>query len=70
MCSGMPSDPSPVLGQIGVPNTPGFRLGVGASTTDADVDALLGMLPELVTQLERVEATSTEALTRFRAPGS
>jgi len=70
MCSGMPGDASPVLGQIGIPNTPGFRLGVGASTTDADVDALLGMLPELVTQLERVEATSTEALTRFRPPGS
>ena len=69
MCSGLPSDPSPVLGQIGVPNTPGFRLGVGASTTDADVDALLSMLPELVAQLERVEATSTEALTRFRPPG-
>ncbi len=69
MCSGLPSDPSPVLERIGVPNTPGFRLGVGASTTDADVDALLGMLPELVTQLERVEATSTEALTRFRPPG-
>ena len=70
MCSGLPSDPSPVLGQIGVPSTPGFRLGVGASTTDADVDALLDMLPELVTQLERVETTSTEALTRFRPPGS
>ena len=69
MCSGLPSDPSPVLEQIGVPNTPGFRIGVGDSTTDADVELLLGMLPELVTELERVEATSSEALARFRPPG-
>jgi cysteine desulfurase len=68
MCSGLPSDPSPVLAQIGVPNTPGFRLGVGPTTTRADVDALLEMLPQLVAELERVETTSTEALARFRPP--
>jgi cysteine desulfurase len=68
MCSGVPSDPSPVLEQIGVPNTPGFRLGVGPWTTDADVEALLATLPGLVTELKLVEATSTEALARFRPP--
>jgi cysteine desulfurase len=67
-CSGLPSDPSPVLEQIGVPNTPGFRLGVGPSTIEADVEALLDMLPGLVAELARVEATSTEALARFRPP--
>ncbi len=70
MCSGLPSDPSPVLAQIGVPNTPGFRLGVGPSTGEDDVDALLAMLPELVSELERVETTSTEALARFRPPSA
>ncbi len=68
MCSGVPSDPSPVLEQIGVPNTPGFRLGVGPWTTDEDVEALLATLPGLVTELKLVEATSTEALARFRPP--
>jgi cysteine desulfurase len=70
MCSGLPSDPSPVLAQIGVPNTPGFRVGVGPTTTGADVDALLEMLPQLVAELERVETTSTEALARFRPPSN
>ena len=68
MCSGSPSDPSPVLDRIGVPNTPGFRLGVGPATTEADVGALLAILPELVTELELVETTSAEALARFRPP--
>ena len=68
MCSGSPGDPSPVLDRIGVPNTPGFRLSVGPATTDADVDALLGVLPGLADELELVESTSTEALGRFRPP--
>ena len=68
MCSGLPSDPSPVLDRIGVPNTPGFRLGVGPSTSRADVGSLLDTLPGLVAELVRVETTSTEAMTRFRPP--
>jgi cysteine desulfurase len=68
MCSGLPSDPSPVLERIGVPNTPGFRVGVGPSTTEADVDALLDTLPDLVAELVRVEERSTAALARFRPP--
>lgn len=68
MCSGLPSDPSPVLGQIGFPNTPGFRVGVGAGTSEADVEAFLDVLPDLAAELESVEAASTDALARFRPP--
>jgi cysteine desulfurase len=68
MCSGLPSDPSPVLDKIGVPNTPGFRVGVGPQTTDEDVTVFLDVLPDLVVDLEQVEVVSTEALARFRPP--
>ena len=69
MCSGQPSDPSPVLDRIGFPGTPGFRIGVGNATTQHDVDTFLGILPDLVGELEQVESASTEALARFRPPG-
>jgi cysteine desulfurase len=69
MCSGLPSDPSPVLERIGVPDTPGFRVGVGPQTTDEDVTSFLDALPDLVSELEHVEAASSEALARFRPPG-
>jgi cysteine desulfurase len=69
MCSGLPSDPSPVLDRIGVPDTPGFRVGVGSGTSEADVEAFLDTLPLLAAELKRVEAASTDALARFRAPG-
>jgi cysteine desulfurase len=68
LCSGQPADPSPVLAQIGVPNTGGFRIGLGHATTAADVDLLLETLPALVRELREVERTSAEALGRFRAP--
>jgi hypothetical protein len=38
---------------------------VHGSTIDADVDALLGVLPDLVDELRRVERSSSEALARF-----
>jgi cysteine desulfurase len=68
LCSGQPDDPSPVLEQIGLPNTSGFRVSLGPSTTAADVDALLEVLPEVVRELREVESISSEALARFRAP--
>jgi cysteine desulfurase len=68
MCSGQPSDPSPVLERIGFPGTPGFRVGVGNATTEDDVETFLDVLPELVDELESVETASTEALARFRPP--
>jgi cysteine desulfurase len=68
MCTGRPEDPSPVLERIGAPNASGFRVSLGPTTTEADVDALLETLPGLVDDLRRVELASAEALARFRAP--
>jgi cysteine desulfurase len=68
LCSGQPDDPSPVLEQIGLPNTSGFRVSLGPSTTEADVDALLEVLPGIVHELRQVETISSKALARFRAP--
>ncbi len=68
LCSGQPDDPSPVLEQIGFPNTSGFRVSLGPTTTEADVDALLEVLPGIVEELLEVESISSEALARFRAP--
>ena len=70
LCSGQPDDASPVLEQIGFPNTSGFRVSLGTSTTEADVDALLEVLPDVVRELREVESISSEALARFRAPGT
>ncbi len=66
-CSGASNEPSPVLEAMGVPNMPGFRVGVGRDTTEEDIDRLLDALPGLVDELRRVEATSSEVMTRFRA---
>ncbi len=68
LCSGQPDDPSPVLEQIGLPNTSGFRVSLGPGTTDGDVDRLLDVLPEVVEELRQVESLSADALARFRAP--
>jgi cysteine desulfurase len=68
LCSGQPDDASPVLEQIGFPNTSGFRVSLGPTTTEGDVDALLDVLPEIVEELREVESISSEALARFRAP--
>ncbi len=69
LCSGQPNDPSPVLEQIGSPNTSGFRVSLGPTVTAADVDRLLELLPGIVHELREVETLSAEALARFRAPG-
>ena len=69
LCSGQPDDASPVLEQIGFPNTSGFRVSLGPSTTEADIDTLLEILPDVVHELREVESISSEALARFRAPG-
>jgi cysteine desulfurase len=68
LCSGQPDDASPVLEQIGFPNTSGFRVSLGPDSTEADVDALLQILPDVVHELREVESISSEALARFRAP--
>jgi hypothetical protein len=58
-----------VLDAIGVPGRTSFRIGVDGSTTDADVAALLEVLPGLVDELRRVERASTDAIARFGEPG-
>jgi cysteine desulfurase len=65
-CSGATGEPSPVLEHMGVPATPSFRIGVGPSTLEADVDRLLETLPGLVEELRRVGAASEAAMARFR----
>ena len=68
LCSGRPEDPSSVLEQIGRPATSGFRVGLGPTTTQAQVDDFLAVLPEVAAQLRKVERSSSEALLRFRSP--
>jgi cysteine desulfurase len=70
LCSGQPGDASPVLEHIGFPGVSSFRVGLGPTSTDADVDALLDVLPGLVEELREVSSRSEEALARFRARGT
>ena len=68
LCSGRPEDPSPVLEQLGVPSTTGFRVSLDSVTSDADVGAFLEMLPEVVGELREVDRSSRAALARSRPP--
>jgi cysteine desulfurase len=67
LCSGQPGDASPVLEHIGHPGVSSFRIGLGPSSTDADVDDLLAVLPEAVAELREISRRSEDALARFRA---
>ena len=69
MCTGRPEDPSPVLEQIGATGS-GFRVSLGAGSTADQVDALLDVLPDVVSELQEVERVSGAALSRFRPPSS
>jgi cysteine desulfurase len=69
LCSGRPEDPSPVLEQIGFPQTTGFRVSLGNGATTAHLDALVGVLSGTVRELRRMEIASAEALSRFSPPG-
>ena len=62
LCSGRPEDPSPVLEKIGHSGVSGFRVGLGPTTTTADVDAFVGELPSLVGELQRVARVTADAL--------
>jgi cysteine desulfurase len=70
LCSGRPEDPSPVLERIGLPGRSAFRVGLGRGATEADVNAFLDVLPEVVAELRSVERSSTEAISRLRAAGT
>lgn len=67
--TGRPEDPSPVLEQIGIPGTSGFRVGLGSWTEVADVDTFCEILPGVVTELREIDESSRAALARFRPPG-
>ena len=68
LCSGQPGDPSPVLEHIGHAGVSSFRVGLGAGSTESDVDALLDILPGLVGELREVAVSAGDALARFQAP--
>jgi len=69
-CSGAAGEPSPVLEQMGVRDTPSFRVGVGRDTTEAAVDRFLETLPGLVDELRRVETVTEAAMAKFRPRAS
>jgi cysteine desulfurase len=50
-CSSEALEPSPVLEAMGAPADRSLRVSVGWSTTDADVDAFVDALPEVVANL-------------------
>lgn len=66
LCSGQPGDASPVLERIGHPGVSSFRIGLGPSSTEADIDALLDVLPGLVGELREMDSLSEDALARFQ----
>ncbi len=55
-CSSESLEPSPVLEAMGVDAHRSLRLSVGWSTTDADVDRLLGALPDTIGRLRQLAA--------------
>ncbi len=55
-CSSESLEPSPVLEAMGVDADRSLRVSVGWSTTDADVDALLAALPQVVGDLRALGA--------------
>jgi cysteine desulfurase len=50
-CSSEMLEPSPVLEAMGVDASRSLRVSVGWSSTDADVDALLGALTDVLRRL-------------------
>jgi len=64
-CSGAAGDPSPVLEHLGIPGTTSFRIGVGPTTTDDDVDRLIAALRDLVRDLRAIDAAANDAMSRF-----
>jgi cysteine desulfurase len=68
LCSGRPEDPSPVLEQIGSPQTTGFRVSLGNGASRGDIDTFVDVLAETVGELQRMEVASAAALARFSPP--
>jgi cysteine desulfurase len=60
-CSSEALEPSPVLEAMGVDAHRSLRISVGWSSTDADIDALLSALPDVIARLRALgRATSTQ----------
>lgn len=57
-CASESLEPSPVLEAMGVDAHHSLRISVGWSTTEADIDALLGALPEVISELHRLGGQS------------
>ena len=55
-CSSESLDPSPVLEAMGVEAERSLRVSVGWSTIDADVDAFVGALPQVVEKLRALRS--------------
>jgi cysteine desulfurase len=53
-CSSEALEPSPVLEAMGVDAHRSLRVSVGWSTVDADIDALVAALPDVLTRLRRL----------------
>ena len=67
--TGRPEDPSPVLAEIGYPGTTSFRVSLGDGVDADDLDRLIVELGRAVRELQRIEASAAEALTRFSGDG-
>jgi cysteine desulfurase len=50
-CSSESLEPSPVLEAMGVDAHRSLRISAGWNTTDADIDALLAALPDVIARL-------------------
>ncbi|HEX3299342.1 MAG TPA: cysteine desulfurase family protein [Actinomycetota bacterium] len=66
--TGRPEDPSPVLAQLGHPETPSFRIGVTPATSDDDVARCVHVLEEAAGELEIVARGAADAMARFQPP--
>jgi cysteine desulfurase len=65
--NGRPDEPSAVLERIGTPGAVAIRVGLGPEVSAEEVTRFVEVLTDRVVELSRMEAASTEALTRFRA---
>jgi len=66
--TGRPEDPSPVLAHLGYPETPSFRVGVMAATSDDDVARCVHILGDAAEELRSVARGAAAAMARFRPP--
>ncbi len=57
-CASESLEPSPVLEAMGVDAHRSLRISVGWNTTDDDIDALVGALPEVIARLRALGAAS------------